>query len=403
MFSYFSYGWEPIISPNEVQPSWKTFTSQCFSLAKIEKYHADPTKLIGLRHHRWTQYCMIDIDHASCYRSEASIRDICWCLSDIGLCLPILFQSSFKGDFAKGLHIYWFLDKEVNTRNLSDLIHNQLELGGFIISPGNLEIFPSAGNGANCKFKAARLPLQPNSGSWILDDDLLPYNNSIDCLNKLITFNLNTPDFSNFDLENEPSELIPSQKANDWLKGVNRILLKGWTSPSQTQKIIRAAIDKVVVFGKITDVNLVVIQVKLIVINLPSYTQYCGHQRDIDKYIKSWVIANIEKGVRMPYRRHPEKIIKAKNLFKVSSQRNENIVQINKARNINTLKRLIACINWLVENEEVSFKTVRSFRLRLSELSTALYGVGISPKIVQQHKAIWQNRIIFSTHNNSTK
>jgi hypothetical protein len=345
---------------------------------------------------------MIDVDHASCYRNEASIRDICWCLSDIGLCLPILFQSSFKGDFAKGLHIYWFFDKEVNTRNLSDLIHNQLELAGFIISPGNLEIFPSAGNGTNCKFKAARLPLQPNSGSWILDDDLLPYNNSIDCLNKLIAFNLNTPDFSNFDLENEPSELIPSQKANDWLRGVDKILVKGWTSPSQTQKIIRAAIDKVVVFGKITDVNLVIIQVKSIVINLPGYTQYCGHQRDIDKYIKSWVIANVEKGVRMPYRGHPEKTTKAKDMIKGGNPK-YNLAEFNKLKNIGTFERLISSISWLVEHRETQFDTVRSFRLRVSELSTGMYGVGISPTSIHRYKPIWQHQIIFSTHNNSTK
>jgi len=345
---------------------------------------------------------MIDIDHASCYRSEASIRDICWCLSDIGLCLPILFQSSFKGDSTKGLHIYWFLEKEVNTRNLSDLIHNQLRLGGFVISPGNLEIFPSAGNGTNCKFKAARLPLQPNSGSWILDENLLPYNNSVDCLDKLIALNLNTLDFSNFEFENEPTELIPSQKANEWLKGVNRILAQGWTSPRQTQNIIRAAIDKVVVFGKITDVNLVINQVKSIVTTLPGYTKYCGHQRDIDKHIKSWVIANVEGGVRMPYRGHPEKTVKAKDIIKGGNPK-YNLAEFNKTKNIGTLERLIGCIDWLVKHQEIEFDTVRAFRLRVSELSTSMYGVGISPTLIHKHKPIWQHQIICNTQNNSTK
>jgi hypothetical protein len=393
MFSYFSYGWEPILSPNKVETEWKTLTRQCLSPTEIQKYHSDPSRLIGLRHDRWTQYCVIDIDHASCYRDEDSIRALCDCLSDIGLEFPIFLQSSYKGKFNKGKHIFFFLENEVNTRNLADLICDWLNLNGFVIRDGNLEVFPTPGNGTDCKFKAIRLPLQPDSGSWILDDNFIPYNNTIECLTKLISLNLNTPDFSKLEIDEEPAEIVPSQKADDWQKGVKAMFRRGWTSPGQTQSLIRAAIDEVVVFRKMTEVNLVCKEVKLILINLPGYTKYCGHQHDIDKQIESWVTANLEKGVRMPYRGHPRNKSKGKDLLKSNCQRNDNITNLNKAKNTDTLERLIGCVDWLVENGETDFNTLRSFRTRANEVSIEIYGVGISPKIIQQHKLIWQDRI----------
>jgi hypothetical protein len=402
MFSYFCYGWEPIISPNEVPTRWKTLTRQCLSPTEIQKYHSDPNYLIGLRHDRWTQYCLIDIDHGSCYRDEDSIRAICNCLSDIGLEFPIFIQSSNKGEFNNGLHIIYFTEKEVNTRNLADLVCDWLNLNGFVIRDGDLEIFPTSGNGTNCKFKAVRLPLQPDSGSWILDSNLLPYNNTIECLTKLISLNLNTPNFSTLEIDEEPAEIIISQKADDWQKGVKAKFRKGWTSPGQTQSLIRAAIDEVVVFRKMTDVNLVCSEVRLILINLPGYANYCGHQHDIDKQIGSWVTANLDKGVRMPYRGHPINKTKAKDIIKDGNSQ-YNLANVNKASNINTLERLIKCVDWLVGNGEADFNTLRSFRTRVSEVSTELYGVGISPKIIQQHKPIWQARIIVTSKFNSTK
>jgi hypothetical protein len=393
MFSYFFYGWEPIISPNQVPTQWKTLTRRCLSLAEIQKYHADPTRLIGLRHDRWTQFALIDVDHASCYRDEDSIRTICWCLSDIGLELPIFIQSSYKGGLTKGLHILFFLEKEVNSRNLADLISDWLTLNGFVIMEGQLEVFPSAGNGTNCKFKAVRLPLQPDSGSWILDDNFIPYNNSIDYLNKLILISLNTPDFSSLEIDEEPAEIVTSQKAADWQKGIRAMFRRGWTEPSQTQSLIRAAIDEVVVFRKLTEVNLVCKEVKLILINLPGYAKYCGHQHDIDKRIESWVTANLNKGIRVPYRGHPMNKNKGKDLLKSNLQRNDNIININKAKNIDTLQRLIRCVDWLVANGETDFNTLRAFRARATEVSIEIYGVGISPKIIQQQKPIWQDRV----------
>jgi len=403
MFSYFSYGREPIISPNEVPTRWKTLSRQCLSFAEIEKYHSDPTRLIGLRHDRWTKYCLIDIDHASCYRDEDSIRALCWCLSDIGLEFPVFIQSSDKGKFNKGLHILFFLEKEVNTRNLADLICDWLTLNGFVIVPGQLEVFPTAGNGTNCKFKAVRLPLQPDSGSWILDNNFIPYNNSIECLTKLISLSLNTPDFSSLEIDEKPAEIVASQKAADWQKGIRAMFQRGWTRPGQTQSLIRAAIDEVVVFRKMTEVNLVCKEVKLILISLPGYAKYCGHQHDIDKKVESWVTANLEKGVRMPYRGHPRNKAKAKDLLKSNLQRNDNIININKSKNIDTLERLIRCVDWLVANGETDFNTLRAFRARATEVSTEIYGVGISPKIIQQQKPIWQDRIIVTPKFTSTK
>ena len=105
----------------------------------------------------------------------------------------------------------------------------------------------------------------------------------------------------------------------------------------------------------------------------------------------------------MPYRGHPRNKAKAKDLLKSNLQRNDNIININKSKNIDTLERLIGCVDWLVANGETDFTSLRAVMSRINEVSNALYDVGVSLKIVQKHKPIWQDRIIVTPKFTSTK
>jgi hypothetical protein len=275
---------------------------------------------------------------------------------------------------------------------LAELVRTLLESYNFIPSPGNLEIFPNESNGTRYKCKPVRLPLQPDSGSYILDENLQPYTDSIDELNRLILISLNTPNFSTLELDLKPHEIVPSDKAKQWLRDVDALLRRGFTTTAQSQQLIRAAIDKVIVFEKIIDLDIICDKVKFIVVNLNGYTQYCGHQRNIDKVIKTWVTQTLKKEVRAPYYKKIKETMSGKELISDGIIKH-NLVNVNKAKSNNTLTRLIGCIDWLVEKQEVNFNSLRAFRSRVSEISKQLYGVGIKPNTVQEQKALWESRI----------
>lgn len=393
MFSYFCCGWEPILSPNCLPVDWKRISGKCFSLQSIQKIYFDPSRLIGLRHFSGeTNYIILDIDHASKYRSIDSIREICHRMSSIGLKLPIFIQSSNKHDICNGIHIYWFLDGKYSTPLLYELIYTLLEYYHFVEESGQLEIFPSRSEDIKYKSKPVRLPLQANSGSYILDENLQPYTNSVDELNRLIPLNLNIPNFSIVESIDEPNEIAESEKIKIWRKNVNALLSRGFTSSSQTQQLIRAAIDKTIVLDKITDLNIICDKVKFIIINLNGYTQYCGHQRNIDKIIKSWVTKTLENEIRLPYRKHPKKTMTSEELIR-DGNTNNNLRKFLNAKSNDTLARLVGSIDWLVANKETEFQSLRAFRSRISEVSKNLYGVGIKPNTVQDQKPMWSSRI----------
>jgi hypothetical protein len=267
-----------------------------------------------------------------------------------------------------------------------------LESYNFIPSPGNLEIFPNESNGTRYKCKPVRLPLQPDSGSYILDENLQPYSDSIDELNRLILASSNSPNFSILELDQKPHEIVPSEKAKQWLKDVDALLAQGFTTTAQSQQLIRAAIDKVIVFGKITDLDVVCDKVKTIIVNLNGYTQYCGHQSNIDKVIRTWVTQTLKKEVRAPYHKKINKIMTVEELLGDIIPEHK-ATNINKAKTKDTLARLVGCVDWLVKNDEINFSTLLSFRTKINEISHLLYRVGISPKVIQAQKPMWEGRI----------
>ena len=70
----------------------------------------------------------------------------------------------------------------MNTFNLAVALHECLKAQGFRLKAGQLEVFPNIkayGVKTFIDYAAHRLPLQPASGSCLLDDDLNPTGNSL--------------------------------------------------------------------------------------------------------------------------------------------------------------------------------------------------------------------------------
>ncbi|MBD0337618.1 MAG: hypothetical protein ICV62_19185 [Cyanobacteria bacterium Co-bin13] len=138
----------------------------------------DANTLVGVRFTHETCYALLDIDAGSVYRNADAIAQIRAALETIGITRTLLLRSSWNG----GLHLYIPLPEPVSTFNLAVTLKECLKAQGFTLKEGQLEIFPNAkayGVTAFIEYQAHRLPLQPSSGSCLLDDDLNPIGNSL--------------------------------------------------------------------------------------------------------------------------------------------------------------------------------------------------------------------------------
>ena len=170
----FSYMWQAILAPNQPSPDWKTLTQHPLRPRTLWAKWQDAAKLVGVRFRDLTVYALLDIDCGSAYCNSASIRGICYALETIGITRTILVRSSFSG----GFHLYIPLGVEVPTFGLASAIKQTLEAQGLTVAPGQLEIFPNCKTyaipGTFTEYNAHRLPLQPASGSCLLDGDCQP-------------------------------------------------------------------------------------------------------------------------------------------------------------------------------------------------------------------------------------
>jgi hypothetical protein len=124
---------------------------------------------VGKRFSGWTNYTLIDVDRAESavhpYNNLAEYTRFMLCLEDIGLKEYILVRSSYS----EGLHIIFPFKKSVKSYGLAKRIRQHLQLHGFEVKSGNIELFPNQKSRADALYMGHRLPLQPESGSCVLD------------------------------------------------------------------------------------------------------------------------------------------------------------------------------------------------------------------------------------------
>jgi hypothetical protein len=170
----FPYLWQTISAPNEVKPEWVTLNKYPLRPRVLWQVWQDPTQLVGVRFGRDTQYGMLDIDRQSPYhpaQDPEALSTIRAALETIGIYRTVLITSSASG----GLHLYLPLPYAVPTFGLASALKQCVEAQGFTVAAGQLEIFPNTKaygfGGQIIEYTAHRLPLQPASGSVLLNDD----------------------------------------------------------------------------------------------------------------------------------------------------------------------------------------------------------------------------------------
>jgi hypothetical protein len=168
----FHLGFRFIKAKNTEKPQWETISKYELKDGGFIKDYASVLFLLGVSFGAETLYTLMDIDINSPYHpanNPKAFQKLLHTLEKKGLTHPVLIQSSYSG----GIHVYFFFPKKLHTFRVASLIHVTLVNAGFKLRPGHLEIFPNpkpySTNGKFSNYKAHRLPLQPESGSYLLD------------------------------------------------------------------------------------------------------------------------------------------------------------------------------------------------------------------------------------------
>ena len=298
----FPYLWQAIIAENQVSPDWKTATKYPLRPRTLWAKWQDSAQLVGVRFKDLTRYALLDIDANSPYHQPSSIREIRYALETIGITRTILIRSSFSG----GFHIYIPLPVEVPTFCFATTIKQTLEAQGLEIAPGQLEIFPNckayAVPGTFTEYNAHRLPLQPSSGSCLLDGDcqVKPLGDGYNGLREFFQRWDVAAGCQDLELLREAiaqSRLNRSKRKNksrtivaEWEADLKRELEEGWTDHGQTNHLLKVIACHGHVFLKHKG-DALAEYVLSAALNAPGFEEWCGHQEDIVHRVNTWAMA----------------------------------------------------------------------------------------------------------------
>jgi hypothetical protein len=315
---WFNHGWESI---EKTPTSWTTITEYPLSRREIWNRHQDPSKIIGLRFGTTTRFLALDIDIPSPYHpanDPAALGTIKAALEKVGLCRHVFIQSSHNG----GVHLYTPLPAAVPTFKAACVLKAALERAGLKIEKGKLEIFPNPKRYAKpgeepSRYNGLRLPLQPGSGSYLLDDDFNPVSDRVeDFLDQmehaaagqdLKTFKARlNPAYKKYKAGLRRREDNNSKSATEWKRDLETTIADGWTGYGQTNTLLIEFVTYTIVFLRLQGRELRE-RVKEQVINAPGYQTYCRHQHEIDRRIEQICYYTERNRYYLPYRNHPER------------------------------------------------------------------------------------------------
>ncbi|MFQ4143964.1 hypothetical protein [Chlorogloeopsis sp. ULAP02] len=313
--------WHPfgaIVAPSLVEgtkPAWRTI-DHYLQPSQLWKLHQDKSKLVGLRFDDTTSYATIDLDFFGDYHNIESINRIKAALENIGIVDIIILQSSFSG----GYHLILTFASPLPTFALACALEITLRNAGFILRQGHLEIFPntkpySAKQITN--YKAIRCPMQPGSGSFLLDDDLQPISDSVSIFLDHCDRAASRQDLTKLKrVANKAKKQITQERYRkqesadvaQWRANWEEIIAIGWTGLGQTNTLLQIFVGYGIVFLDLTGEELVEFCLST-AINAPGYSQYCRHQHEIEARVRHWVECTIRNKWYSAYVSYPERLL----------------------------------------------------------------------------------------------
>jgi hypothetical protein len=324
----FHLGYRFIKAKNTDKPQWETIGKYQLKSGGFIKDYASTLFLLGVGFGASTFYTMLDIDIGSPYHpanNSKAFQKLLHTLEKKGLTHPVLIQSSNSG----GIHIYYFFPKKLNTFRVASFIHVTLINAGFKFKPGHLEIFPNpkpySTNGKFSNYKPHRLPLQPNSGSYVIDrwGDIVMNAESLTHIGQVSMFlrlaeasaAAHGEDLAKIEAALDWAYWLYTHKiakyqhldrdyseaAREWLEDLLLTMAIGWTGKGQTNQMLQILVAYGVVFKDLEVKQELFDWVHETVLGTRGYVEHCNHHRDIESRIWDWVNATIDNEYYVSY------------------------------------------------------------------------------------------------------
>lgn len=303
LLEFFSYDRDFIIKRGE--EDWVTETRYFLQPRTFEQYWLDPKISLGVRFGTNTKFGCVDLDKSqnNPHTNPKRYRKLLKALRNIGIKKTILIRSSNN----IGVHLFYFLPGEVNSFDLACAMFRVLSEHGFVIKPGELEIFPNTkrykktGEGFSL-FNGLRVPLQPESGATLLDPKTFkPVSGGIEKFVELMKRYSTGQDFKlltqKLSTAREWFYNLPSRTKGEnkkqWQKDLEYRVNNGFTDSGQTNEILKDLANLGRVFHSLKTVTTLAQFICDTVTKLPGYELHCGHQPEIEKRCFEWATSAI--------------------------------------------------------------------------------------------------------------
>ena len=300
----FPYPWQAIVAPNPVdvsqKPAWQTLTQYPLKPRALWTYWQDAAQLVGVRFGPTTTYGLIDLDALSLHhptRDRQALITLRAALASIGIHETLLLRSSWNG----GLHLYIPLPETVPTFGLAVALKHCLEAHHLLLQAGQLEVFPNAKRyskaGEYSEYNAHRLPLQPGSGSVLLNDRLQPLPSDLACFfqrwdQAAAAQNLEQLHQAIATAKKQHQYRSYNRRSNTalWQQELQTEIEQGWTGPGQTNHLLKTIGCYGVVFQSLSGEALAH-HIEHTAIKSPGYREWCQHQHEISRRAQEWATA----------------------------------------------------------------------------------------------------------------
>ncbi len=368
------YPWKAIEKTSELNATWRTLKGYPIRPRTLVAKYFDPALQIGVRFGSKTFYGLLDIDSGSEHLNPASIRRLQNCLETIGITDTLIVRSSDSG----GIHLYYSLPDAVKTFDLACTIKHALKSHGFDLSAGRLESFPNVKSYARAdlnqfsEYHGHRLPLQPGSGSCLLDADLNPRGDSLERLlweweqiaaRQDMALLLEALPIGR--AANWPKRQRKVKKPDLWREDLERDIKAGFTGPGQTNAFIKAVGCYCRVFLGLGG-DALREHMEPMVILAPGFEEFCRHQDEIEIRIASW--ARSIDGYYWPLGTEPQRTI--------------DHLSINFERAREARARISAAVRRLTASGDLA----AGIRARRDQLITA---AATSAQTLQKYISLW--------------
>ncbi|EDX82932.1 hypothetical protein S7335_110 [Synechococcus sp. PCC 7335] len=284
------------------KPKWHTQRRYRLKNRVLYRDWQDSQKLVGVRPGQYINYALLDIDINSPYHPKQdtnAIARIEAALETIGITRTLKIRSSWS----EGIHLYLPLPERVKTFDLAVALKNCLEPQGFKFKQGHLECFPNVkayGNLIKTEYLAHRLPLQPASGSCLLDEAFNPTSHHLENFldqwdiaaagQDIATLQQALPLARKNRLRRVRNRL---NKIESWKQDLETLLAEGWSGHSQTNQLLKEFGCYGHVFLSLSGESLADYIYQQAIAS-PGYKKWCRHQREIKMRSRVWATA-IEK------------------------------------------------------------------------------------------------------------